>query len=545
MNDLAIEIPVTGMVCDDCAARIQRPLEVLPGPRAHVSYPEGAAFIGSLGSAAVPQVVAAIEGAGFGAALPARARREENRSRALHVAIVGGGSAAFACAIRAAERGARVTIIERHAVIGGTCINVGCVPSKILIRAAQEARTQAAPRFRGILPSAPTIDREALIAQQQARVTGLRQAKYLDIVTNNSAMTLKRAHARFVDSHTLSLTDASGHEERLEADRLLIAVGASPAIPDVPGLMETPFWTSSIALTATETPRHLLVLGASAVALELAQAFRRLGSEVTVVARGSLLSREDPDLGVGLQPIFEQEGIRVFTDTAVTNVRHEIGGFTLTTSRGPVTGDRLLVAAGVKPNTDELGLASAGVGMDAGGAIMVDDHLRTNVPHVYAAGDCSTLPRFVYVAAAAGTRAAMNMTGADARLDLDVLPVVVFTDPQVASVGLTEETARAQGLGVDVRTLGLENVPRALANFDTRGFIKLVAERPSGRLIGAQILAPDAGEIIQSAAIAMSRRMTVGDLADQFFPYLTLVEGLKLCAQTFTKDIKQLSCCAG
>ncbi len=499
----------------------------------------------SVTGASDDQGTAPVEGMGRDAPWSDRGRAEGSRSHTLHIAIIGGGSAAFACAIRASEQGARVTMIERHAVIGGTCVNVGCVPSKILIRAAQEAHTQAAPHFRGIRPHAPMIDRETLIAQQQARVTELRQAKYLDIVARNPAITLKRAHARFIDGHTLSLTDAGGRGERLEADRFLIAVGASPSIPDVPGLRETPFWTSTTALVTTETPRHLLVLGASAVALELAQAFRRLGSEVTIVARGSLLSREDPGLGQGLQAIFESEGIRVLTNTSLTKVDHKAGAFTLTTSRGPLTGDRLLVAAGVRPNTQTLDLALAGVQWDARGAVVVDDHLRTNVPHIYAAGDCSTLPRFVYVAAAAGTRAAMNMTGADTRLDLEVMPIVIFTDPQLASVGLTEGAAQARGLAVDVRTLPLENVPRALANFDARGFIKLIAEHSSGRLLGAQILAPEAGEVIQSAAIAISRRMTVGELADQIFPYLTMVEGLKLCAQTFTKDIKLLSCCAG
>ncbi len=547
MSDPAIEIPVTGMTCDHCAARVEGALRGLPGLKGHVSYRQAVATIEDLGGATLAEVVRAIEATGFGASLPGC--RDDgpggDRPEAPHVAVIGGGSAAFACAIRAAEQGARVTMIESRAVIGGTCVNVGCIPSKILIRAAQEARTQAAPHVRGIRPQTPTIDRAALIAQQQARVTELRQAKYLDIVANNPAITLRRGHARFVDGHTLSLTDAAGREERLEADRFLIAVGASPAIPDVPGLKDAPFWTSSEALTAIEAPRHLLVLGGSAVALELAQAFRRLGSEVTLVARGQLLSREDPALGLGLQPILEGEGMRVLTDTVLTNVHYEGGAFTLMTSRGRLAGDRLLVATGSRPNTDDLGLADAGVRRDARGAIMIDDHLRTSAPHIYAAGDCSTLPRFVYVAAAAGTRAAMNMMGADARLDLEILPVVIFTDPQVASVGLTEVAARARGLAVDARTLPLENVPRALVNFDVRGFIKLVAERSSGRLLGAQILATDAGEIIQSAAIAIGRRMTVNELADQLFPYLTLVEGLKLCAQTFTKDIKQLSCCAG
>lgn len=163
----------------------------------------------------------------------------------------------------------------------------------------------------------------------------------------------------------------------------------------------------------------------------------------------------------------------------------------------------------------------------------------------YAAGDCTDQPQFVYVAAAAGTRAAINMTGGDAALNLTAMPAVVFTDPQVATVGYSEAEAHHDGIKTDSRTLTLDNVPRALANFDTRGFIKLVVEEGSGRLIGVQAVAPEAGELIQTAALAIRNRMTVQELADQLFPYLTMVEGLKLAAQTFNKDVKQLSCCAG
>jgi len=208
-------------------------------------------------------------------------------------------------------------------------------------------------------------------------------------------------------------------------------------------------------------------------------------------------------------------------------------------------GDQLLIATGRKPNTAGLDLDRAGVTMDASGAIIVDDHLRTSVPYIFAAGDCTNAPQFVYVAAAAGTRAAINMTGGDATLNLSTVPAVVFTDPQVATVGLSEAQAEQLGIVTDSRTLTLNDVPRALANFDTRGFIKLVADKNTGRLLGAQVLASDAGEIIQTAALAISNRMTVANLAAQLFPYLTMVEGLKLCAQTFTKDVKQLSCCAG
>jgi len=167
------------------------------------------------------------------------------------------------------------------------------------------------------------------------------------------------------------------------------------------------------------------------------------------------------------------------------------------------------------------------------------------VPHIYAAGDCTDQPQFVYVAAAAGTRAAINMTGGNATLDLTAMPAVVFTDPQVATVGYSEAEAHHDGIETDSRTLTLDNVPRALVNFDTRGFIKLVSEAGSGRLIGVQAVAPEAGELIQTAVLAIRNRMTVRELADQLFPYLTMVEGLKLAAQTFTKDVKQLSCCAG
>jgi mercuric reductase len=185
-----------------------------------------------------------------------------------------------------------------------------------------------------------------------------------------------------------------------------------------------------------------------------------------------------------------------------------------------------------------------GVATTAAGNIVTDDRMRTTVEHIYAAGDCTDQPQYVYVAAAAGTRAAINMTGGDARLDLSTMPAVVFTDPQVATVGLTERQAAAQGLGTETRTLALENVPRALANRDTRGFVKLVAEQASGRLLGCQVLAAEGGEIVQTAALAIRNRMTTQELADQLFPYLTMVEGLKLCAQTFIKDVKQLSCCA-
>ena len=231
--------------------------------------------------------------------------------------------------------------------------------------------------------------------------------------------------------------------------------------------------------------------------------------------------------------------------TVPDRVSHENHSFRVRVGGHTHDSDALLVATGRAPNTESLGLERVGVKTDPGGRILVDDRMRTSVEGIYAAGDCTDQPQYVYVAAAAGTRAAINMTGGDAALDLSAMPAVVFTDPQVATVGLDERQAEERGIGVETRTLDLENVPRALANFDTRGFIKLVAESDSGRLIGVQLLAAEGGEVIQAAALAIRNRMTVEDLAGQLFPYLTMVEGLKLCAQTFSKDVTQLSCCAG
>lgn len=473
----------------------------------------------------------------------ARVTSEERPSEGLHIAIIGSGGAAFAAAIKASERGAKVTMIEQG-VLGGTCVNVGCVPSKISLRAAQAAHTMRAHPFDGLPHQPATLVRRPFVAQQAARVEQLRQSKYQDILDSTPNMTLLRGKARFEDEHTL-VVEADEGVQYLTAARILIATGASAAIPPIAGLTDTPYWTSTEALFAEELPEHLVVIGGSFVACELAQTFRRMGSKVTMLVRSTLLSQEDLALGESLQAAFEAEGIRVLTHTAATRVEHQGGEFRLETSAGEVRADRLLVATGRRANTDSLNLAAAHVEMNQQGSIIVDSKLRTTVPHIYAAGDCTTEPQLVYVAAAAGGIAAINMLGGDETLDLSVMPAVVFTDPQVATVGLDERRAHEQGLEVESRRLDLENVPRALVNFDTQGFIKLVAEKGSGRLVGAQILAHEGGEIVQTAAIAIAQNLTVHDLSGMLFPYLTMAEGLKLCALTFTKDVKMLSCCAG
>ena len=559
----SLVLRVSGMTCDSCARHVEDALLKVPGVHdADVSYADGLARV--TGEAALdPQVLAAaLSAAGYRAtadlqspgAVAAKsqstlashgdAAQSANDAGSLHVAIIGSGGAAFAAAIRAAEAGARVTMIERG-VTGGTCVNVGCVPSKIMIRAAHIAHLRSHSPFDvGIAACTPLVQRASLLAMQQGRVDELRQAKYEEVLARNPRIEFVRGAGRFIDARRLQVSLAGGGTREIAFDRAFIATGAVPAIPAVEGLAGTPFWTSTEALAAVTLPEHLIVYGGSSVALELAQAFLRLGSRVTLIARSTLLSKEDLLIGETLQGVLETEGMRVVTHTLLQGVEHAAGRFTITTAQDRFEGDRLLIATGRTPSTAALDLAAAGVRTDPGGAILVDEKLRTSAPDIYAGGDCTNMPEYVYVAAASGTRAAVNMTGGDATLDLSVVPGVVFTDPQVATVGLSESQARKGGLAVEARVLALENVPRALVNFDTRGFIKIVAEAGSRRIVGVQAVAAEAGELIQSAGLAIRARMSVASLAGELFPYLTMVEGLKLCALSFSKDVKELSCCA-
>ena len=550
-----ITLSISGMTCASCTHHVQEALLAVAGvSSAMVSYDEANAVIETDTDIHEKTLLDAVATLGYKAKVVAlgnnsRLTKDEDTEE-LHVAIIGSGSAAFACAIKAAEGGAKVTLIEGADVIGGCCVNVGCVPSKILIRVAQLAEQQRHNPFAGLENHSPQLSRSQLLAQQTARVEELRAAKYQKILDANPALSLIKGWARFKDANTLIVSQNDGTQQQVHADKVLIATGSTPTIPPIEGLSGTPYWTSNEALFAEEMPQHLVVIGSSVVALEIAQAYRRLGSEVTVLARHTLLYREEPLLGEQLSGCFEKEGIRVLNHTQASSVSYDGQQFTLEilsseAGAGTLHCDKLLISTGRHANTGKLNLDAVGVKTEQNGVIIVNERMETSVPGVYAAGDCANMPQFVYVAAAAGSRAAINMTGGETKLDLSAMPAVIFTDPQVATVGLTEDQAKAQYIETDSRVLSMENVPRALANFDTDGFIKLVVEKVSGRLIGAQILAHEGGELIQSAALAIRNRMTVTELSEQLFPYLTMVEGLKLCAQTFNKDVKELSCCAG
>lgn len=551
------QLKIEGMTCPVCVAGIEKTLNTLEDVDIKVSYPEGIGLLSVKGETSLKSLIEKIEDKGYQVTeidsspiIDSSTTTAKKSSQQLHIAIIGTGSAAFACALKAVENGARVTLVERQPMIGGTCINIGCVPSKIMIRAAHIAHLQQHQVFDGIKKHKPIIDRKKLLAQQQTRVNELRAAKYEHILESNPNITLVKGNAQFVDANTLHIDQENSTFTKIVADRFLIATGASSHIPPISGLAETPYWTSTEALEAESLPETLSVIGSSIVALEIAQAYLRLGTKVTLLARHSLLINEDPAIGSALHKILQTEGMRILDHTQVHSVCYKkrlfsSGQFTLKTSTETLNSDKLLIATGRFPNTKDLALDKVGVTLGIGNVIDIDDHMRTNIEHIYAAGDCTNQPQFVYVAAAAGTRTAINMTGGDVAINLSTMPKVMFTDPQMATVGLTETEAIKKQIKTESRLLPLENVPRSLVNFETSGFVKLVMDVESHRLIGAQILAADAGEMIQTAVLAIHNNMTIEELAEQLFPYLTMVEAIKLCAQTFSKDIKELSCCAG
>ena len=549
-----ISFRVEGMTCDHCALTIEKTL--LKNPTvvsARVSYASGTGEIEVKEPSSFEDLKKVVHDEGYelfasngDSSMTASSSWEESSEPPRHVVIIGAGSGAFAAAIRSSELGARVTLVERG-TIGGTCVNVGCVPSKILIRQAHHVHQSMFPLFEGIRPTRPEFSGPLLAKQREERVLELREEKYSKLLRGLPNVEFMDGTASFENGRTVHVRKIDGTEVTLAADRVLVATGSRPHIPEIPGLAGTPFWSSTEALFEKNIPSELIIMGGGFVALEIGQAYQRLGTRVTIISRNpQILNRMDSDIGKSLQTYLAGEGIRFLLKANVLKVEYENEKFTVHLDGMKVAGDAFLIATGRTPNTFGLGLEKAGVATTPDGSIIVNDRLETNVPGIFAVGDCTSLPKFVYVAAASGTRAAINMMGKESKiLDLSVLPEVIFTDPQVAVVGLSEAEALSRGMEVDVRTVSLDQVPRALANFDTRGWVKMVAEKQSGRLIGVQVLAPEGGEVIQTAAMAMAGGRTVREIGDQFFPYLTMVESLKLCAQSFYKDVKQLSCCAG
>jgi mercuric reductase len=447
------------------------------------------------------------------------------------VAVVGAGSAGFSAAIAAAELGGHVALIG-HGTIGGTCVNIGCVPSKNLIRATESLHhAEAASRFAGIRAEGRVEDWRTVVRHKDELVSALRQSKYIDLLPTYNTVAYLEGRARLTDG------GIAVDGNLVKAGKVIVATGASPSLPPIPGIENVPHLTSTTALELEELPRSLLVIGGGYIGCELGQMLARAGVKVTIVDIVPILSAGEPEISKALAGYLREEGILVRGGVRTKAIRKTARGVAVDISaegeEETLETEQVLVTTGRRPNTDGLGLQEAGVELLANGGVKVDDRMRTTRRGIYAAGDVTGKDQFVYMAAYGARIAAQNaLNGDDHRYDATAMPSIVFTDPQVASVGLTEAQARREGLRVKASVLPLESVPRALAARDTRGLIKLVAEAGIGKLLGAHILAPEGADSIQTAALAIKCGLTVEQLADTIFPYLTTVEGLKLAAQT-------------
>ncbi len=537
-----IELNVAGMTCDHCEETVVAALERAGLRDAEAEFRRGRAS-GAPGPAfSAEKAAAELEDAGYrfaGVVEPEAAPANDTRDVDYDLVVIGAGSAAFAAAIKARELGATVALVERG-TLGGTCVNVGCVPSKAMLRPAELYRTAGHHPFPGIPTASGEVDLAALVAGKDELVAALRREKYADLVDHYGFEVL-HGEARFTGPDTV---EVGGRP--LTAGRYLVATGASPWVPPIPGLDETGYLTSTDALDLTELPGELIVVGANAIGLELGQLFLHLGARVTFVeALERIAPFEEPEISELLHAHLEDRGARIITAAAAAAAGRDGDRVWLDVAGTRLDADRLLMATGRRANTAALDLAAAGVATDEQGRVVVDDGLATTNPRVWAAGDVATHPQFVYVAALGGNIAAENaLRGAGRTIDFRTMPRVTFTSPAIAAVGLTEQQAHEAGRPVITSTLPLDAVPRALVNRDTVGVVKLVADESSGELLGAHLLADGAGDVIQAAVMALKYHATIDEIAETFHPYLTMAEALKLAAQGFGKDVKTLSCCA-
>lgn len=542
------KVNISGMTCTGCEKHVESALEKIGAKNIESSYRRGEAVFELPDDIEVESAIKAIDEANYQAGEIEEVSSLENvaliNEDNYDLLIIGSGAAAFSSAIKAIEYGEKVGMIERGTV-GGTCVNIGCVPSKTLLRAGEINHLSKDNPFIGLQTSAGEVDLASLITQKDKLVSELRNQKYMDLIDEYN-FDLIKGEAKFVDASTVEVNGA-----KLSAKRFLIATGASPSLPQISGFEKMDYLTSTTLLELKKIPKRLTVIGSGYIGMELGQLFHHLGSEITLMQRSERLLKEyDPEISESVEKALIEQGINLVKGATFERVEQsgEIKRVYVTVNGGRevIESDQLLVATGRKPNTDSLNLSAAGVETGKNNEILINDFGQTSNEKIYAAGDVTLGPQFVYVAAYEGGIITDNAIGGlNKKIDLSVVPAVTFTNPTVATVGLTEEQAKEKGYDVKTSVLPLDAVPRAIVNRETTGVFKLVADAETLKVLGVHIVSENAGDVIYAASLAVKFGLTIEDLTETLAPYLTMAEGLKLAALTFDKDISKLSCCAG
>ncbi len=468
-----------------------------------------------------------------------------NRNKKYDLIIIGGGAAGFAAAIKADELGAKTLMINTGLPLGGTCVNVGCIPSNKLIHIAKMLHLARNNRIKGFDIFVKNFNFSEIIQDEIQLVEVLREEKYVKVLKNLKNIDFIEGRAEFISPKEIRVG-----ERTFIGEKFILAVGSKTTIPPVDGLKETGFITHIEALSLKEQPAELLIIGAGPIGLEFGQLFSRLGTKVTIVElMPTIFQAGEIELVNRLQKILEEEGIVIETNAKVLTAKRQSGKkvikYLVDGKEKSVLCDEILIATGKTANTANLGLERAGVEVDNKKAIVVNEYLQTSNPDIYAAGDAINKPlRLETTAGKEGTLAAENaLTNSKKGIDYSAVPYTIFTDPELAGVGLTEKELMEKTGRCACRTLDLSNVPRAVINNRTEGAVKLVIHPDTKQIVGVHILAPHAGEIVAQAMLIIKNKMTIYDVLETLPVFPTFSEAIKLCALSFTKNISQLSCC--
>jgi pyruvate/2-oxoglutarate dehydrogenase complex dihydrolipoamide dehydrogenase (E3) component len=451
-----------------------------------------------------------------------------------NLVVIGAGTAGLVSAAGAAGLGAKVALIERH-LLGGDCLNYGCVPSKALIRSARAVAEMGRASECGIQISGSKVDFPPVMERMRRLRADLSRRDSVERFSKLGVDVYLGA-ARFVGPTTIEVEG-----QRLEFAKAIIATGARAADPGIPGLAEVGYLTNESVFSLTELPPRLLVLGAGPIGCELAQTFRRLGSEVHLIQRGPrIMPREDPDAAAIIQNRFEREGIQFHLGTKVIRAEKGEKGKRLIAERDgrdwSQEGDAILVGVGRKANVEGLNLEAAGVAYDGNG-VHVDDHLRTTNRRLFAAGDICSSYKFTHAADAMARLALQNaLFFGRKHMSRLVIPWCTYTDPEIARVGLTEAEAQKHGIAVDTYTVSLDEVDRAVLDGEMEGFARIHVRKGTDRIIGATVVCSHAGEMMGEITLAMQHHIGLGAIANNIHCYPTQAEAIKKLGDMYQRS---------